>query len=370
MRPVTDRFAQAVTQPHQLAVETVVLHDDQETPVEIVEGGVTLDQTAAVRGRCDLTIAVDPDDDPDGLIPTGPSSLLAPYGNEIRVGRGIQYEDGTTEIVALGVFGIYSVDVDDGPDGTTLRVAGMDRAQRVINARFEAPYNQARGVELGAAILAVIQAAWPDVPVNPSWPATPYTTPAGIGEEGGDRWQFVQDMAAAASMRLYFDGDGLLTLAPDVLSDPVATIAEGESGVLVQASRTWTRDASYNAVIATGEATGEAAPSRGVAYDVDPESPTYYYGPFGRVPLFWSSPLLTTDAMAQAAAETRLRNQLGTTQQVRFGSYVLPHLEPGDTVTVTRARSGIGEDNVLDSITCPLGPEGVMQGQTRARQVV
>lgn len=364
MRTVSDTFD--VAQPYVLAVAaTVTDPQDASTTVEIVDGSVTLDQTAATRGRADVTII---DDGTLGLVPTSPASLLAPYGNEIALSRGITYPDGTSELVGLGVFRIQAVDVDDSADGMAVRISGLDRSARVIDARFEEPYQIAAGTNYTTAILATVQAAWPDVPY--SLTSTGLVTPALVAQEGDDRWKFCQDMAAAISMRLYFDGDGVLTLVPDVMTAPVMTIAEGENGVLIQASRNWTREGAYNAVIATGENTGQTAPARGVAVDNNPLSPTYYYGPFGHCPRFYSSPFLTTNAQAAAAAQTMLDKQLGTTEQVSFGALVMPHLEPGDTATITRSRSGIGEDHVLDSLTIPLTPDGVMSGRTRARQVM
>jgi hypothetical protein len=365
MRAVTPAFTAAITGSYTLATEAVIIDTNgDETTVPIVDGTVTLDQTAAVRGRCDVALT---DDGTLDLVPDSASSLLAPYGNEIRLGRGITYPDGTTELVGLGVFRIQDAQIDDTPDGLQIRISGLDRAQRVIDARFEEPYNVTAGTNYATAILDVIQAAWPDVPYELT--ATALTAPALIAQEGDDRWKFAQDMATAIAMRLYFDGDGVLRLVPSVLALPVTTLAEGDGGVLVQAGRRWTREGTYNRVIATGENTGETAPARGVATDENPLSPTYYYGPFGRVPRFYASPFITTDAQAAGAAQKILDDELGTSEQVSFGALVLPHLEPGDTVIITRNLAGIDEDHVIDALTLPLAAQGAMTGQTRARQV-
>ena len=365
MRTVSAAFQTAIIASHRLATSATILDTaGNETIVGIIDGTVTLDQTAAVRGRCDITVV---DDGTLGLVPDSPASLLAPYGNEIRLERGIQYPDGTTELVSLGVFGIQDSEVTDNGGSLQIRVSALDRAQRLIDAKFEEPYNIAAGTNFATAILTALQAVWPDVPHDLT--ATALTTPAVIAQEGDDRWQFAQDMATAISMNLYFDGDGTLRLVPNVLGAPVAALTEGEGGVLLEASRRWTRENTFNRVIATGENTGEGAPVRGVATDDNPLSPTYYFGPFGKAPRFYNSSLITTNDQAAAAALGLLISELGTTEQVDFGSLVLPHLEPGDTVRITRERSGIDEDHVLDSLTIPMGAEGSMSGQTRARQV-
>jgi hypothetical protein len=365
MRSVSAAFETAVVTSHVLATRaTVIDGDGVETVVPIVEGSVTLDQRAAVRGRCDLTLV---DDGTLGLVPEAPTDLLAPYGNEIRVERGVTYPDGTSELVSLGVFRIDDAEVEETPGSLQIRVAGRDRAARFEDARFETPYQIAAGTNYTGAILELLADAWPAIPT--SFASTSLTTPALIAQEGDDRWAFAQDMARSMGMALYFDGDGTCVLSPDLLSGPVATLAEGDGGVLLQAGRQWTRQGTFNRVIATGENTGETAPSRGVATDDSPLSPTYYFGPFGKVPRFYVSPFITTDAQAESAAQSILDRELGTLEQVSFGAFVLPHLEPGDTARITRAATGIDEDHVIDQVTIPLSAAASMTGSTRARQV-
>jgi hypothetical protein len=365
VRSVSTAFAAEIVQSHVLATRaTVIDGDGVETALPIVEGSVTLDQRASVRGRCDLTLV---DDGTCGLVPTAPTDLLAPYGNEIRVERGVAYPDGTSELVSLGVFRIEDSEVEETPGSLVIRIAGRDRAARLEDARFETPYQVASGTDYATAIGAVLADAWPDIPID--FVSTSLTTPALVAQEGDDRWAFAQEMARSMGMALYFNGDGTCVLAPDILSDPVVTLAEGDGGVLLLAGRQWTRQGTFNRVIATGENTGETAPARGVATDENTLSPTYYFGPFGKAPRFYASPFITTDAQAEAAAQSILDRELGTLEQVSFGAFVLPHLEPGDTARITREVTGIDEDHVIDSLTIPLAASDSMSGATRARQV-
>lgn len=369
MRTVTAAFQAAVVESHQIATRAVVSDGTTDTTVPIVDGTVTLDQRAATRGRLDLTLA--PDDTSDiELVPDSPTALLAPYGNEIQVSRGITYPDGTSELVSLGIFRIEDTETVDTAAGQQVRVTGMDRSKILIDARFEEPYQVASGTNYATAIEDVLTAGYPTI--ETSFTATSRTTPLLIAQEGDDRWAFAQQMAQAIGMDLYFDGDGVCVLVPSsTLSSGSAVIdlVEGEGGVLLDASRRWSRQSTFNRVIATGENTGEGAPARGIATDDNASSPTYYYGPFGRVPRFYASPFLTTDAQAEDAAAAILARELGTTQQVSFGAIVNPALEPGDVARITRARSGIDEDHVIDALTIPLSAGGVMTGSTRAVQV-
>ena len=369
--PVRLSLAEAIMQSHQIAVQATLLSDGVAIrDLPIVDGAVVLDANAAIRGRLDMTIPVG---DGTDLIPTSASSPLAPYGNEVQVSRGVLHPDGFAELVSLGIFRLDEVDIDDEAGTLGLRITGSDRSARVIDARFEDPYQIAAGTNYADAILAVVQAGYPDVEY--SFSATTATTPQINAQEGDDRWGLAQSMATAIGMELFFDGTGTLILRPvptPLSGSPVWYIVEGENGVLLRAGRQWVRQGSYNRYIVTGESTSsDNPPARGIATDDNPLSPTYYYGRFGRVPGFYVSPLVTTDDQAADAAAAMLARQLGTTQTASFGSLVNPALAPGDIVRVSRERAGIvNEDNCIDSITIPLAAAGEMTGATRATQVV
>ena len=371
MRPTSDAFRAAVRRSHLAVAQVEVLEDgaaiqtltaDATRPAAIT-GTVTLDSRAASRGRFDLQLV---DDGTLGLIPTTAASLLAPYGHELRISRGLVLPNGSIEVVSLGIFRIDAANIDDSAASLTIGLSGLDRSARVIDAKFEEPYEVAAGTLVEAAILAGVQVAIPDVVAI--FPGVTFVTPHLRAEEGSDRWKFAQDMAKACGLELFFNGDGALTLAPLAGGEPLTTLAEGEGGVLLTAARAWAREGTVNRVVVTGENTGEAAPARGVATDNDPASPTYYFGAFGKVPRFVASSFVVTDEQALAAATTLLQRQLGTTQNVNFGVIVDPALEPGDVARITRHRAGINEDHVLDAVTIPLAVTDAMTGTSRALQ--
>lgn len=371
MRPVSQAFLDEVKTSHQIATLIEVINPDGDVLSEVtatVNGTVTLDATAASRGRLDVEFV---DDGTLGLVPTSSASLLAPYGNELRVSRGVAYPGGSDELATIGVYRIDNVTTQDTGSAMVVRVSGMDRSARLIDARFEEPYQIAAGTNYATAIQATLQLAIPNLPVN--FTTTPLTTPQLIANEGDDRWAFCQSMAASCGMVLYFDGDGTAVLRPAaILGDDQAVfdLVEGEAGVLIEAGREWTRQGAFNRVIATGENTGVAVPVRGVATDLNPLSPTYYYGPFGPVPRFFSSQMIATAEQAADAAEAMLNRELGTTQRVNLGAVVNPALEPDDVVRIRRERLGIDEDHILDQVTIPLSAEGSWTARTRSTQVI
>lgn len=367
MRPRTNDFTFAVAQATQHVVTRIeVLQFSQPiyTFTAGIEGTVSLDQNATTYARADLAFA----DEGNDLTPKEVDDLLAPYGNELRVSRGVAYADGSEELVSLGIFGIVTSTPSDGPSGRVVRVAALDRSLSVQNARFEAPFQiPAATLNYDDAIAQILLdgAAFLEL----DFPSIDRPTPLITVEEQGDRWKLAKDTAQAVGYDLHFDGDGTGILVPitAALDQPAWALSEGESGLLLNADEEWTSDGVYNKVIAIGENAGDpaAVPVRGEARDDNPISPTFYGGPFGRRPMWYASSFLTTTEQAVEAASAILARQLGTGRTISFGAVVNPALEPNDVVTVTREALGVDEAHVLDALTIPLSPAAAMTGKTR-----
>lgn len=330
----------------------------------IADGTVTLDSGAGVRGHLDLTVV---DDGNMGLVPTGPDSLLAPFGNELRVWDGFRFDD-VIELVSLGVFLIDEPDPDDTGDSLVIPVSGFDRAQRFSEAKFEDTYQVAPGQKFTDVIEALAREVLPDVEVD--FAETSITTPGITAQAGDDRWDFMQGLATAIGAELYFDGDGVLVLRPipSAAGEPSYFIEEGEGGVLVEAAKRWPRDDLYNRVIVQVDGPSGAI-IRGIATDNNPNSPTYYYGKFGKKPYFYpDSQFITTQNQADDAAQGILQTFIGAEQAIDFGSVVDPTIRPSDVLQITRERVGVSQEvHVLDSIAIPLSG-GTMTGTTRVTQ--
>lgn len=366
---VSAAFIEAIGTSHTLAALVRVYRSGVPIlDLAPMDGAVSLDATAAVRSTCEFEVA---DDGTLGYIPTDDAAALAPYGNQVQLARGVQYANGDQELVSLGFFRIDESDVSDTGDSLVVKVSGQDRAAIVSDAKFEDPYTVAIGTLFTTAILALVQYAIPDVTYR--FASSSITTPALIAEEGEDRWDFAQGLAAALGAELFFDSDGVLVLrpVPTAIDDPSIYLQEGDGGVLLDATRNWARAESFNKVIVTGENTSlseTAALPRGEAYDNNPNSPTYYYGSFGKVPRFESSEFITTNTQAQDMASGILAKELGTTQAIDFGAVVDPRLSVSDVVQITRERIQIDENHVVDTLDIPLAVDGNTTGRTRSVQ--
>lgn len=365
------RFTEALTRGYKLCLVIQVLDGatgDVLAELDTVENGsVTLDSSAAIRGRCELSII---DDGLRDLIPFTPQDMLAPYGNEIRLGRGIRYPDGTAEAISLGVFRLRNVNPDDTGSSTTIHITGLDRWSRITDARFEETWVIPAGTNVVEAIRLTVQATYPDCPLDLG--TTNFTTPQRIGERGGDRGVFIQELATSIGSELYFDGTGTLVRRPIALATDNNrwTVSEGEGGALLRVGRPWDVERIYNKVITSGEPQDGSPPVCASAEDNNPFSPTFYGGKFGQRPRFYVSQLITAQEQAALTSAGILAKSLGSSQQVTFDQMVDPTMEPGKVVRIMRERLGLDEKHVLDTLTIPLAASESMPGRTRVTEVV
>ena len=344
MRPVSDAFLAALTGSHNMAVRVRAVPAGQTgtSPTGGIElrlagggGDVQLDGTAAVRSTLEVEIlAVDPDTGED-LWPAGSSNTLTPYGQtELFVERGIVFGGGSVEYVSLGYFRIDDVEQPDAPRGP-IRISGSDRMISVVDAKLTAPQQYAATATYGDVVAALMTEAISGVTIE--WDDAGVEGDA-IGRSvlvESDRYAFLAELFTGLGKIAYFDHRGIMVIrTPPNPSVPVWAIARGREGVMVSASRSISRSGVYNGVVATGEAFDTDAPARGLAVDSNPDSPTLWGGPFGRVPREFSSPLLTTDNACRLAAATVLRRSLGLPYNVDVTAVPNPALEPYDPIAV------------------------------------
>lgn len=293
------------------------------------DGSVTVDRGNAVRRTCSVTV-------PDiSLLPMTPTDQLAVYGARLRIRRGVIYGDGTIESVPLGLFRIDSISGDPALGPVTINGSGLEAS--IADDKFITPYTTRGGTAAVTAITGLIQDSMPGaVVVNRATDATIGTM---TWDVQGDRWAAVQECATAIGAEVYADADGQFIIAelPDLLTAPVAwDVDAGETGVLISAERSFSREGMYNYVVASGEnAEDNAPPVTGSASDTDPTSPTYVSGPFGRVPKFYPSATLINSSLAQGAANKLLRDAVKPNATVTLTSLPNPCLEPGDVLRVT-----------------------------------
>lgn len=360
MRPVSDAFLRTIAGSHRLFTRVKVLTTYQEgvaptgTELAVVEGNVSADASADIRSSLDLTIA-------GSAWPHEPTDDLAPYGNELFVERGVNYGNGTIEIVSLGYFRINQVSQDEGPDGA-LQLSATDRMSAIVDGRLAFPVQFEAGTTVEQVFDTLVHDIYPDATIQYDFVASGTGFDSShIAEE--DRYGFLRDVARSRGKIMYWDHRGVLRVeSPPDPTVPVFEIKSGRGGNMVQLSRELTRQSVYNGVVARGDAVDEV-PVTALVVDNDPTSPTYWEGRFGKVPRFYYSSFITTTAQATSAATSILRQAIGLPYNIELSATPNPALEPYDPILITAPDAS--DVHVIDSVTIPLTFDGVMTGSTR-----
>lgn len=356
MYSVSPRFLAALAQSHNPITLVQLFKADGSTEVLDITGGtVTVDRGSATRRTCSVTIA------DTTLIPRTATSKLNVYGAQLRISRGVPYSDGSSELVPLGLFRLDAVtgDVDDGP----VTLTGKSLECVVADDKFLTPYT-ATGTAY-TAVTALIQRSIPGAAVINT------ATDAAIGprtwDVQGDPWAAAVECAAAIGAEVYADPEGVFVLAtlPDIqTATPVWTIAAGEGGAYVSANRGMSSDKVFNGILAYGENTASGvAPVSALVQDLDPSSPTYWNGPFGHRPGFYSSSTLVNSVQCQAAAALKLAAAKAPNATADISSLPNPALAAGDVLRVVYP-DGTKELHQAQSFTVPLDVSGTFAIQT------
>lgn len=359
MLPTSPRWPLAITTSHTVAHLVQVWRGAQLLVPDLpVSGGsVVRDHGAVLTSAAQVEVA-----DPAWL-PVQPTDPLMPLGDELRIHLGIRYPDGSTELVH-----VFSGPVTSCPTALTsgqFTVHADGWLRYVADDRFLAPYAPTGSTT--AAITALLQGSVPGAVVDVAVPDRP--VPPGILFEE-DRLQAVQDLAAGLGAVVTERPQGGFRVAPDPAPDPDAvparTYLHGDGNTLLARHEAeLTREERYNAVVASNPDDNAV---RAVATVDDPASPVRWGGPFGRKPLFFSSPLLTA-ATVQQAASTRLGGLRGRVRKVEADIGPDPALEPGDHVLIRwptshRARGPVQELVQVRRVEHPIGP-GITKLQLR-----
>jgi hypothetical protein len=370
MLPVSAAFQTAVKGTHVAetrieawygGVRLATVEADNRLP-GLIEGTVTVDATQSVRRTYSASFA-SPSAFPG---PSDYSGPFSPYGTLHKVWRGVVYPTGTREWVQLGTFRLDSpgAPLEVGP----LKVTGSDLSKQLQDNRLLTPANTVTTNTVPVEIARYIRGGMG----NASYPVRDLTgnvslTPAVTWDR--DRWEGIRDLALSVGAEIVFgvDGTALIQPVPQVTGTVVWTVNYSE--IIVTGARELDRSQTYNCVVATGERTDNVAPARAVAYDLNPGSPTYVgnpigSAPFGLVPAFYSSPVLTTNAACQKAADTILGRVRGMTRRVTFECIVNPAVDVGDVMRINMP-GGATEVHIIDSLQIPLSVEGTMRVTTR-----
>lgn len=308
------------------------------------------------------------------LIPTffSDASLIIPAGAEIVIRTGFAYAGGAEELVPMGVFTIEAVSWKDGRS-SEVQIDFNDRGKVIERYGWNAPKDFSG--KLATAVLAEL--------VNFTAPYYSLTTQmSGLSDyrlPGGsvldnDRLDNIKTVAAGMGGQVYFNrfGNPILTRVPQIDPSTTASAAvwqvdAGTDGVLVEANKGLSRSDVFNGVAVYG-----AVPDEGkkqpfaTVIDNNPNSPTYYGGPFGKVWERIEDSTLTTVTQCQKLASTTLAQRTGLAKSVDFQLVPNAALDVDDIILV-KYYNGSTELHIIDSYD--ISPSG-MSARTRSIQYI
>lgn len=359
-------FASIVSGSHAAKFRALAVDGFQDgtTPtgveMRLVDGEVELDATADIRGAGSVTLAE--------AWPTVRNISLAPYGAEIFLARGVDLGGGGVLWAPLGYYRVSEIEQDDsakGPVALTLE----DRMSTIIDSRFMSPRQWLQGTSVGDIVDEVVLEIYPNATIV-------FDDDSNLSELGRSlivvesRYEVLLTLATGLGKIVYWNGEGKLVFETIPDEDvPIWTVNAGPGGVLVESQRSLSREGVYNALVVTGEGADEIAPVRAVAYDAQESSPTFFGGPFGQVPRFYSSPFITTQAQAVSAAVNLLRQSLGAPHDVGVSAVPNPALKPYDVIRVVY-NDGTRELHIVEKVSIPLTVDASLDISTRQSTIV
>lgn len=369
MYPTSDAFRRAVSTSHTAVSTAEVWRGLQKIlDLDIADGSVTVSVSQATRRTCSVSFSVSRSD--NTLVPSTAFDAITPFGNELRLYRGVQFADGSREMVPLGVFVITRVEVDESSQQVQMSVTGVDRSIKVSRNVWLEPYQVSAG-SLTDALTAMLQNRWPAIEL--SFPTVPVNVEQQVfGQNAGsDPWKDAVYLAEMAGYDLFFDPNGVCVLQPFPSPDAASVVATyTDDDVLLRVRRQDTTDDTYNGVVYIVESSWLLVPYRIEVWDLDPNSPTYRYGSFGEVPKIVSQSAITDTNAATTAAAALLAKGLGLAQNVTWESIVDPSLDVNDVVLVENVGTKTERVLIVDQLTIPLSPSAALSAQARTVRVV
>lgn len=331
--------------------------------LKVSGGHITFDRDADVQATLECTVS----DESGRLVPVVMTDPLAPFGQQLHVTMAATMNG--VQAIAPTSIGWYRTRECEPETrwylrgngtwksgGSEITLTAPDRMDILNEAEFLNVDQPASGVTVLSEIKRLLEGMVPmgDVDVALSDAAVPSSV---VYQE--NRVHALQDLAAVIGGECVIDPYGALRVRRPTQygATPVWSFTVGPGrGDILEYKAKMTRDGVVNAVVAEGETATDHAQIRGVAYDTDSQSPTYWGGPFGQVPLRYASPLLTTPSMCQAAAQTRMNNYRRGRER-EYTAKVMPNFlveldDPVQLILPDRIVPGR-----LTKITLPLAPD-------------
>lgn len=365
------QYRDALARSHRVYSRVDVLARDGtvlQSGLPFIDGSVQATLASRVARRMSLTV------DRSWFPLTGAGEvdsggLLAPFGNRLAAYRGITYGDGSVASFPAFYGRIEAVALSRSG---SVALSASDLAADVVDAQFETPTASVSTNTVGVEFQRLVTGALSDAVFGTS-DVTAAVVPPLLWQS--DRAQALDDLSASVGMLWYPLADGSFVQRLVPWSNPslasVLTLTDGTSGTFSTSNLisdytiTISRSGVYNSVVYASERLDGSAPVHATVHDLDPASPTYYLGNFGRKPFLVQNQAALTQQQCLSAANTVLKQATAVTQTFDPVTTIPDAaIELGDLLTV-QADSAVSQQ-VVAGFTLPLREGGSMSLNLRA----
>jgi hypothetical protein len=243
--------------------------------------------------------------------------------------------------------------------GTNIKIHAVDLSRSAKLAQWEQPFFVPTGMTYGEAAKLMLLNRIPnhtEFNIASTEHLVKDLMVFGLNQ-GGDPWQDIMELAAAAGCEVFFDPSGVFVFRPipdPRYGAPVWTFDEDADPTFTEADKELSDDPVRNYIVVKGEATSSQNPVSAYAFDADPLSPTYVGGKLGKRVSTVTIQSIVTQEQAQAAANGYLYNSLGLADQVTMTCVPMPALEPGDIVKVKIGDLAVDGLYLINRATTPI----------------
>lgn len=340
-----------------------ILGGPEATHRGVVSGEVVSDGDRVPTWSCTLTV------NDAALLPRRARDLLHPLShNRLRAWWLLRLPDGTWGAQCVGTFYPKAPQISDNGI-VSFTVKCEDVSARVSRAVWDNTSPKVAGLPNHEAVEAIWSSRVPKAPRTVTTSEHVLPEDYQLGAPGDDPNDDVDAIAKAAGMVARTDRYGTLTLAPTPqVSEPVRHYAEGPGCTVTELQRDLSMDDVANRVVVYSTSSEIDPPVYGAAVVVDDAQGLSIANSWLFTKVI-DSPEVTTRAQATAMAQAELVKYQALTEQVEIVHRADPGLNPGDTIRLERAASGVTGLFQVQSWSLALGPNSGQRTVLASRKV-
>lgn len=333
MRDHTEQLPDVLASSFGRRMVVDVMHGSDRVlqDLPLLDWGLTSDMSGEIKSSGDATIIYSSVDG-ETLVPEGTTGVLSPFRATITM--AMQVSAGAfTENVTLGLFQVTAVPeaqnywvTVDGRDvivACTVKIEFSSLDEGIQRRGFHYPEQPSSTDSIYDEIRRITGLPAEETVPDKNVPSITYEA-----EQGG-RLKGLQALASSLGGTAAINSVGAVSVIPDLIGEPVYTLALGENGTVLDLSYQVDTANVYNVVVGVFER-DDRAPLYAVATATGDLDPGGNYGEYTR---YASAPGVSTQAQAQSTVDGVLAESIGSQMyDIPITCHVDPLPEIGDVV--------------------------------------